>query len=90
MAFLETGNTSIELLEGLGETSPVARFIERHGPGIHHLCFRVDDIDRVLGELSEAGLRLIDEKGRPGAEGHPVAFLHPKSTSGVLIELEEC
>jgi methylmalonyl-CoA epimerase len=89
VAFLETGNTTIELLEGLGETSPVAKFLERHGPGIHHLCFRVGDIDRVLGELGDAGVRLIDKKGKPGAEGHPVAFLHPKSTSGVLIELEE-
>ena len=90
VAFLETGNTSIELLEGIGESSAVSKFLERHGPGIHHLCFRVGDIDRVLAELAGAGLRLIDEKARPGAEGHPVAFVHPKSTSGVLIELEEC
>lgn len=89
VAFLETGNTSIELLEGIGEESAVTKFLERHGPGIHHLCFRVGDIDRVLGELAGAGLRLIDEKARPGAEGHAVAFIHPKSTSGVLIELEE-
>lgn len=89
VAFLETGNTNIELLEGIGEESPVSKFLERNGPGIHHLCFRVDDIDRVLGELADSGVRFIDEKARPGAEGHPVAFLHPKSTSGVLIELEE-
>ena len=88
VAFLETGNTTIELLEGIGESSAVSKFLERHGPGIHHLCFRVGDIDRVLQELAAAGLRLIDEKARPGAEGHPVAFIHPKSTSGVLIELE--
>ena len=90
VAFLETGNASIELLEGIGAESAVTKFLERHGPGIHHLCFRVGDIDRVLGELAGAGLSLIDMKARPGAEGHPVAFIHPKSTSGVLIELEEC
>lgn len=89
VAFLETGNTSIELLEGIGAQSAVTKFLERHGPGIHHLCFRVDDIERVLGELADSGLRLIDETARPGAEGRPVAFIHPKSTSGVLIELEE-
>lgn len=89
VAFLETGNTTIELLEGIGEESAVTKFLMRHGPGIHHLCFRVGDIERVLEELAGAGLRLIDEKARPGAEGHPVAFIHPKSTSGVLIELEE-
>ena len=89
VAFLETGNTKVELLEGMGEKSPVSKFIERHGPGIHHLCFEVGDIERVLSELAESGLRLIDEKPRPGAEGKLVAFLHPKSTSGVLIELQE-
>lgn len=89
VAFLETGNTKVELLEGMGEESPVSKFIERHGPGVHHLCFEVGDIERVLSELSKSGLRLIDEKPRPGAEGKLVAFLHPKSTSGVLIELTE-
>jgi methylmalonyl-CoA/ethylmalonyl-CoA epimerase len=89
VAFLETGNTKVELLEGIGEESPVTKFIERHGPGVHHLCFEVNDIERVLSELAESGLRLIDEKPRPGAEGKLVAFLHPKSTSGVLIELTE-
>ncbi len=89
VAFLETGNTNIELLEGLGEGSPISKFLERNGPGIHHLCFSVNGIDRILGELADSGVRLIDERARPGAEGHPVAFLHPKSTSGVLIELEE-
>ncbi len=89
VAFLETGNTKVELLEGLGEESPVSKFIERHGPGVHHLCFEVNNIELVLSELAESGLRLIDEKPRPGAEGKLVAFLHPKSTSGVLIELTE-
>ncbi len=89
VAFLETGNTKVELLEGIGDESPVTKFVDRHGPGVHHLCFEVNDIERVLSELAESGLRLIDEKPRPGAEGKLVAFLHPKSPSGVLIELTE-
>ena len=89
VAFIETGNTKIELLEGLGEESTVTKFVERHGPGVHHLCFEVSDIKRVLAELQQSGLRAIDETPRPGAEGTLVAFLHPKSTSGVLIELSE-
>ncbi len=89
VAFLETGNTKVELLEGIGDESPVTKFVDRHGPGVHHLCFEVNDIERVLSELAESGLRLIDEKPRPGAEGKLVAFLHPKSASGVLIELTE-
>lgn len=89
VAFLETGNTSVELLEGMGDESPVSKFVERHGPGIHHLCFEVENISKVLQELSVDGIRLIDETPRPGAEGRPVAFIHPKSTSGVLIELIE-
>ncbi len=89
VAFLSTGNTTVELLEGIGETSTVTKFIEQRGPGIHHLCFEVDDINRVMKELAAGGMRLIDERPRPGAEGKPVAFLHPKSTGGVLIELIE-
>ena len=89
VAFLSTGNTTVELLEGIGETSPVTKFIEQRGPGIHHLCFEVEDINRVMKELAADGMRLIDERPRPGAEGKPVAFIHPKSTGGVLIELIE-
>ncbi len=89
VAFLETGNTKVELLEGIGDESPVTKFVDRHGPGVHHLCFEVNDIERVLSELAESGLRLIDDKPLPGAEGKLVAFLHPKSASGVLIELTE-
>jgi len=89
VAFLETGNTKVELLEGLGDESPVSKFVERKGPGVHHLCFEVDDIGRVMQELEAAGVRLIDEMPRAGAEGKLVAFLHPKSASGVLIELTE-
>ena len=89
VAFLETGNTKIELIEGISEDSPVSKFIERSGPGVHHLSFEVEDISRVLKELADAGVRIIDEEPRPGAEGKLVAFIHPKSTSGVLIELTE-
>ncbi len=89
IAFLETGNTKVELLEGIGENSPVSRFIEKNGPGIHHLCFEVEDISRVMKEIAAEGLQLIDKEPRTGAEGKMVAFLHPKSTSRVLIELIE-
>ena len=89
VAFLSTGNTTIELLQGVREDSAISRFIEKKGPGIHHLCFSVGDIGRTLEEVSVDGLDLIDKTARPGAEGHPVAFLHPRSTGKVLIELEE-
>lgn len=89
IAFLSTGNTTIELLEGIGESSAVSKFVAQRGPGIHHLCFEVDDAARVLAELSAGGLQLVDTVARPGAEGKPVAFVHPKSTMGVLVELIE-
>ena len=89
VAFLETGNTKIELLEGISENSPISRFVERHGPGVQHISFEVNDIARVMKELANNGVRLIDEEARMGAEGKLVAFLHPKSASGVLIELQE-
>ena len=87
IAFLSTGNTTIELLEGIGETSAVSKFIAQRGSGIHHICFEVDDAARVLAELSADGVQLVDTAARPGAEGKPVAFVHPKSTMGVLVEL---
>jgi methylmalonyl-CoA/ethylmalonyl-CoA epimerase len=89
IAFLSTGNTTVELLEGIGPESAVSKFVEQRGPGIHHLCFEVDGIERVMAELAASGMRLIDEKPRLGAEGKLVAFVHPKSTLGVLIELIE-
>jgi methylmalonyl-CoA/ethylmalonyl-CoA epimerase len=89
IAFLSSGNTTIELLEGIGPESTISKFVEQRGPGIHHLCFEVEGIERVMKELVESGMRLIDEKPKPGAEGKPVAFVHPKSTLGVLIELIE-
>jgi len=89
IAFLSTGNTTIELLEGIGENSPVSKFVSQRGPGVHHLCFEVADIASTLRELGESGVQLVDTVARTGAEGKPVAFLHPKSTAGVLVELIE-
>jgi methylmalonyl-CoA epimerase len=88
-AFLSVGDASIELLEPIGPQSTVAKFIEKRGEGIHHICFRVDDIDEHLARLKEQGYRLINEAPVPGAHGCRVAFLHPSSGNGVLIELSE-
>ncbi len=87
ISFLSTGNTTIELLQGIGENSPISKFVEERGGGIHHICFEVENIEETLRELSCNGMRLVDEHARPGAEGKLVSFIHPKSTSGVLIEL---
>ena len=89
VAFLETGNTKIELLEGTTPESTISKFVEKRGTGIHHLSFEVDDIRRVMKELADDGIRLIDQEPRTGAEGHLTAFMHPKSTNGVLLEIEE-
>ncbi len=89
IAFLDAGNTTVELLEGIGEGSTVSKFVKERGPGLHHVCFAVSGIERVMAELRAAGARLVDEKPREGAEGKLVAFIHPKSTMGVLIELIE-
>lgn len=77
----------IELLEPLGPDTTVGRFLERRGPGLHHVAYETTDIVRELSRLEEAGLELIDREPRPGAHGHRVAFVHPRSTGGVLIEL---
>ena len=89
VAFLETGNTKIELLEGTTPESAITKFIDKRGTGIHHISFEVTDIRRVMKELSDEGIRLIDQEPRTGAEGHLTAFMHPKSTMGVLLEIEE-
>jgi methylmalonyl-CoA/ethylmalonyl-CoA epimerase len=88
-ALLEAGNTRIELLEPLDKDSPVAKFLEKRGPGIHHLAFRVKNIQQALDYLKNKGVALIDETPRTGIEGGKIAFLHPKSTADVLIELCE-
>lgn len=79
----------IELVSATSSQSPIARFIERKGAGLHHLCVYCDNIESKLAALKLAGVRLIDEKPRTGAEGKRIAFIHPESTDGVLIELQE-
>jgi methylmalonyl-CoA/ethylmalonyl-CoA epimerase len=86
-AFFKVGQTKIELLEPTGPESPIAKFIEKRGEGIHHLALAVADLSSSLGELQNAGAQLIDARPRTGAEGLQIAFLHPKSTNSVLVEL---
>ena len=86
-AFLSVGDSNLELLEPTSPDSPVAKFIEKRGEGIHHICLRVDDLEAHLERLKAAGYRLINEAPVPGAHGCRVAFLHPSAGNGVLIEL---
>lgn len=79
----------IELLEAETPETPIGKFVEKRGPGIHHICFAVDDLDAMLAKCKAAGIRLIDEVPRIGAEGKRIAFLHPSSTGGTLIELSD-
>ncbi len=79
--------TNLELTAGISEDSPISKFIEKRGEGIHHMAFEVDDIHAELARLKEAGIRLIDEQPRMGADNFLVAFIHPKSAGGVLVEL---
>ena len=83
------GESLVELLEPAAPDTPIGKFIARRGAGIHHICFAVPDLDGVLDRCRSAGIRLIDEAPRIGAEGKRIAFLHPSSTSGILIELSE-
>ena len=89
IAAVAAGESLVELLEPAEPGSPVARFVEKRGPGIHHLCLEVDDLDAALERCRAAGVRLIDEVPRVGAEGKRIAFLHPSATGGVLVELTE-
>lgn len=89
VAKLDVGNTHIELLEPTGPDSPVARFINDRGPGLHHICIGVRDIDGELDCLKAGGARLVNEKARTGAGGARIAFVHPRATGGVLIELSQ-
>ncbi len=86
-AFFPVGESEVELLESTAADGPVAKYIEKKGEGIQHVAFRVEDIEASLEELKEKGVRLIDQKPRIGAGGAKIAFLHPKSTNGVLVEL---
>jgi len=88
-AFLSVGEASLELLEPTGPESTIAKFIEKRGEGIHHLCFRVDNLEEHLARLQAQGFRLINDAPVPGAHGCRVAFLHPVAGNGVLIELSE-
>ena len=86
---LDVGDGHVELLSPLGEDTPVGKFLARKGPGLHHVAYAVADIDRTLGELADGGVELIDREARTGIRGSRVAFLHPRSTGGVLTELVE-
>jgi len=88
-AFLPLGETEIELLESTDPEGPIGKFIAAKGQGVQHLAFRVEDLDKALEELKAKGVRLIDEKPRYGAGGARIAFIHPKATNGVLVELCE-
>jgi methylmalonyl-CoA/ethylmalonyl-CoA epimerase len=88
-AFLPLGDTRLELLEPTGADSPVAKFLSKRGPGVHHVCFAVSDLEDALAELAARGFRLVHETPVPGAGGRRVAFLHPSAGHGVLIELSE-
>jgi methylmalonyl-CoA/ethylmalonyl-CoA epimerase len=89
IAGLAAGDSLVELLEAQSPESPIGKFVAKRGPGIHHICFAVDDLDGTLARCRAQGIRLIDDTPRLGAEGKRIAFLHPSSTAGVLIELSE-
>jgi methylmalonyl-CoA/ethylmalonyl-CoA epimerase len=87
VAFFQAGNTRLELLEPTDPSSPIARFMEKRGEGIHHVAYHVDDVAGKIEQLKRAGIRMIDETPRPGAHHTRIAFIHPSSTHGVLTEL---
>ena len=87
--FVPAGESALELLEATSDDSAIAKFVARRGPGLHHITLRVDDIASALAELKARGVRLIDEVPRPGAHGSLVAFIHPSSAHGVLVELKQ-
>ena len=89
IAGLAAGDSLVELLEAANPASPIGKFVAKRGPGIHHVCFAVDDLDQALERCRRAGVRLVDETPRVGAEGKRIAFLHPSATGGVLVELSE-
>lgn len=87
VAFLEVGESKIELLEPTSAESPVARFLEKNGPGVHHIAYQVEDLEAAIAKLESEGARMIDKVPRLGAHGARIAFIHPKSSNGVLTEL---
>ncbi len=88
-AFFKIGEGGIELLEPTSPESIIAKFIEKRGEGVHHLSFEVDDIETEISRLKQEGFQMIDERPRVGADGYTIAFVHPKSTNGVLIEISQ-
>ncbi len=86
-AFFRVGETKIELLESMDPEGPIGKFLKKKGQGVHHIAFAVDNVDEALVEAETSGIQLVDKKGRKGAEGLTIGFLHPKSTFGVLTEL---
>jgi methylmalonyl-CoA/ethylmalonyl-CoA epimerase len=89
VAFLPTGESEVELVEPTTETSGMARYMDKRGPGMHHICFQVEGIEQILESLKAKGIQLINEEPTIGAGGKKIAFIHPKSTGGVLVELYE-
>ena len=89
IAFLPTGDSEIELVQPTTDDSGLARYLEKRGPGMHHICLEVDDIDGMLAQLKEKGIQLINEEAKVGSDGRRYAFVHPKSASGVMVELYE-
>ena len=89
VCFIPSGDSELELLESTSPDGPIAKYIEKNGEGIQHLAIRVDDIEAALADLKEKGVRLIDEKPRYGAGGASIAFVHPKATGGILLELSQ-
>lgn len=89
IAFLPTGDSEIELVQPTTDDSGLARYLEKRGPGMHHICLEVDDIDGMLAQLKEKGIQLINEEAKVGSDGRRYAFIHPKSASGVMVELYE-
>jgi methylmalonyl-CoA epimerase len=89
LRFVETGDTTVELIEPISPDAPVAKFLASKGQGLHHVCLRVPDIDAALVSLKAKGVRLIDEQPRPGAHGSRIAFVHPAATNGLLVELKQ-
>lgn len=89
IAFLPAGGSEVELVKPTTDDSGLARYLEKHGPGLHHLCLEVDDIEGMLAQLKEKGVRLINEEPRTNPQGRKYAFIHPKSANGVMVELYE-
>ena len=85
----DTGKGKVELLESMGEDTPIGKFLNNRGPGIHHVCFEVKNINSAIKELKDNNINILSEKPTIGAEGYKVVFIHPKSTGGVLVELAE-